>query len=268
METVEKSYLQECLLVGGQIKTEGCLSYDRQDRKAESNGVGELAEWKTLRTVINIDEQANLYKVRGVLEKKITDLGWRLSGLGWIIPLNNESALDLALAEIRQAVKDYNRSATCTSIRDILVAFRIASTDEKVADALYTSAVDLLSRAATAIEKGDVKELREALNGLVGIDKVLPPEQGSKISSLIEGARKQARIAVKGVKAAALGDEEKEKGLMGSLLSSLKDGVSGIRASLVEVASEIEQSLPQVPTAVRVVELVLTDDSEGVSNAL
>ena len=139
-------------------------------------------------------------------------------------------------------------------MRSLFTTFRIAATDERVAQALYEQTVELLTKAVEGIRNGDVKRLREGLNGLKGLDRVLPTESGEQVSKLIEKARKTARAAVKEVKEAALEDEEKERGLMGNLLKGLERGVSGIRASLIEVAEELDDT-PQVPISnVRVIE--------------
>jgi hypothetical protein len=234
-------YLNDCVLVVGGVQSSGCVSYSHTDRTEKLTGIVEEVDWRTHKTVDNVNEQKAMVTTRLNLERKITTLGAILSGFGWIIPASKSVELNNALKEIYAGVKAYNTTSTCTKLFAWMSIFDVRSNDERIAGALYEKAVDLLTEIESAIRNGDVKAIRTSLSAMRGLDTVLPTEKATQVSTLITNARAAVKQAVKAVKDAAGSDEAGARELLRLTLASANLGLSGIRASFVETAEEINQ---------------------------
>ena len=248
---MQKRYLTDCFLVVGGIQAHGCVRYTHTDREEELKGNVEKSEWQTHKVVSNVSEQKVLNATRIELERMVSALGAHLNGFGFIIPMSKEKELNEVLKGITARIKEYKVAAKDTELTAWLSVFQVKSTDESIAAALYSKTVQLLDDVKEALKNGNIEELRKALNGMRGLDQVLPPDRGKKIVSLIDTARSSARDAVKQVKSMS---EKKQVEMTKNLLKELESGVSGVRASFIEVMEELDLSAGV--TSTRVVELV------------
>ena len=231
-----RNYLQDGYLVVGAITQRGCVSYSHKNREEQTDGKRLDADWQTHKVCLSVEEDKKLGFTRGILTRKIEQLGTSLSGYGVYIPVTKARELEETIREVYQGIEDYNSESEYTRLEGSFVVFPIKGGDERVAQVLYNRTVDLLGAVNSAIEKGDVKGLRDALGKMKGLDRVLPVNTGEKLTKMIETARKAARRAVKAVKKST-DIESKQAEKIANELSGLN--VEGIRASFVEIADEV-----------------------------
>ena len=241
------SYLKDGYLVVGIIRRQGCTSYVMHDKDEKIDGETLTADWMTQKTCSSVTEEKAMLSTCYELNKKVFQLGVRISNFGTVVPYEKGAELEKAMTEIDEGVKTYNATAKYTRLFAELSVFLVDGGDEKVAKVMYNRVVESLTSVKDAIDKGDIKGLRESLNDLSGIDSILPMETGEKLSKQIESARKAARQAVQATKDIG---RDSEKAKTAAFIMS-KVGVEGLRATFVEIAEQINDkaktySLPVV----------------------
>lgn len=235
----QKTYLKSGYLVVGNVTQRGCATYRQENRTGTRVGDGLEEDWQAHKSCASVEEQKKVSAYRSIFSSKIAALGTYISGFGYLVQKERGQELEDTLRGIEAAVAQYNSEARYTRLGATFAIFETQATDEKVARALYGKVVGVLTEANKAIQAGDVKGLREALDNLKGTESMLPEETGQKLSRVIKMAREAAKRAVKAIKEGVteMGTAAVVKQVMAEV------DVSGVRAGMIEMEREITSEI-------------------------
>ena len=196
--------LKPGLLVSCATSVRGNVKYSRTDTVPESRQADGTAhaEWHTVKTVRDPEEQARADKVRSEARNEIVRVCSQ-SSFGLLCPTARRSELDAAVERALYMVREFNKTASTTTVRLSVLCGQIASTDEEAARALNRELVDLIADMQEGIASANPGAIRDAAKRAKAMEGMLTDETAEKVSGAIAEARKAARELVKRVEKGA-----------------------------------------------------------------
>lgn len=202
--SIEFSTLKPCLLISLKSSLTGNVRYARQDTQFDTitEDGKKVAKWETERVIEDPAEHEAAVKVRGKARSLITSVCVK-SSFGLVCPRDKAAVFDVALAEARALVAEFNRTARLTTVGIYVLAGQIASDDAEAVRAINSEVSDLLTEMQAGIKEMNVETIREAANKIRGLGAMLSPAAANVVQDAISVARAEARrLTQEGEKAA------------------------------------------------------------------
>lgn len=153
--------------------------------------------WETTETIDDAADFELAKQARSQARGKIQNV-CIATPFGSMCPLSKEDLLDAAIAEASRMADTYNRREESRSRIGIWVAKgRVADNDTQAAAGMANKLRELLDEMNDGVARLDAEAIRKAANEAREINRMLDPDQASKVSEAIEAVRKAARIIVK-----------------------------------------------------------------------
>lgn len=192
--------LPEVLLVGGRISRSGPVTYEKEgeDTKVERTVVTTEERVRTTRrTIRDLEGYEAAVKLIGQLNSGLSKI-CITSLFGRLCRLDKEQELRDYIREARILAKKHNDSALgrLHKVQVRLVPGFIAGDAERVAKGLVTEMQDLFTEMQGALDRNDVKAIRDVADRMREAAPVFKGKEQEKINAAIKSARKMARKLV------------------------------------------------------------------------
>lgn len=193
--TIETSTLRPGLLVSLKTSVSGNVSYVKVSKGTRREEGREIAEWETVRTIIDKEEHEAAQTVRSEAQALIRGVCAK-SAFGLLCPEIEKEKLDTAIAKARARIRGFNEEAKLSRIQLNVIAGRIASDDVEAVKAINSEVSDLMRLMNEGIANCDPKAIRDAANRTRSIGQMLSGTAAARVQLVIETARKVARDIV------------------------------------------------------------------------
>lgn len=192
------SVIRPGLLVSVKSTVVGGVSYQRidldTDKPAEASQ--DVTRWETRRVIEDKAEHERATKARSKALAEIRKV-CSVTSFGLLCPVDQEGALDAAVATARRVVDEYNETATHTRVSIYALKGRVASDDAEAARAITQEIAGLVQAMDAGIKAFDPAAIRDAASRARELSSLLSEEKSAKVDAAIEQARKAARTIVK-----------------------------------------------------------------------
>lgn len=191
----ERLSIKPSVLLGKSISRAAGITYQRTLLDESEKGGTESRRWETLRVIPNVDE----FKASGALVAECNRALMKVcvkTAVGLLCSKDNEKALDDTVAEIRSMIETANETYATVRISAAFVKGVIESSDDEAAKAITQDIQGFLANLYDAIEKCDVKKIRQTVLSMKGIDTLLPSVESEKIKAAMMAAKKVAKTIV------------------------------------------------------------------------
>jgi len=203
MGTVRPSaVLKSGWLVVADIHNHGCVSMKVSDRNEVVDVDRVLTgDWHTNKRIANVDEHKAVAKAVFDAKNGVKSLGYSVYA-GTYVPMSRGAELQEAISAARTIINLHNSTSKFTSISGGFITFLLAGDEGSAANAIISSAQQTLNKMADAIERADVKALRDTMRGAAGIESMFEASTAGKLSSAMQAAKKTARAITRASKKA------------------------------------------------------------------
>jgi hypothetical protein len=232
---VALSTLRPGLLVSLKTSCRGNVTYEREDLEVKEQVAEneDRAEWLTKRTIADVAEHKAAEDARSKARSIIARICTQ-SAFGLLCPEADADKLDKAVAEARELVDEFNRTAALTRVHVYVIAGRIAQDDVEAVKAINSEVQDLLDAMVIGVEKLDVKAIRDAAAKAKQLGSMLTPAAKALVGSAIDNARAAATRIVKAGEAAAIEIDE----------SAIRM-ITASRTAFLDLSDALEVARPQ-----------------------
>ena len=169
----------------------GGIKYDREELGGDVKSGTEILEWKTRRTIENVEEHrkavATRSKMRSIVTKNCIS-----TMMGLICPKVDELKLDESLGEAERIAKEFNETAKTCRLGVIGMKWDVQSDNDKAAKLIAGQIKNMLSDLDAAIKEANVEKIREILASTKGLDETIPDNKGGTV---LAEAMRAARVA-------------------------------------------------------------------------
>jgi len=242
------------LLVGLKTRIAGGVRYVRTEIDDRTDGVREVVEWKTTKTVDDAEQHKAATRVRLDARREIARV-CSATSFGLLCPRSEEEALDAAIARAQRMVILHNQEATTSRIELYVLKGRVAEDDEQAARAVASEIRDLIDDMDAAIKKADPAAIRDAATQARQMMAVLSEEKQEIAGKAIEAARKAARDIVRRV-------EKKGEDIAAVLVEIDGSAIQAARLAFLDMG---DQQVPEVQPAAEAAPRVI--DTEEAAEA-
>lgn len=195
--------LRPGLLVSMQTSIKGNVSYHDLERDVDRDGVTEVTEIRTRKTVTDVDEQAAAIKQRTKIRGMILSVCTQ-SAFGLLCPNDREQDLRDAITLARKLTDEFNETARVSRMAVNVIFGRIAQDDVDAVRAISSELRDLMESMERGVKSLDVKVIRDAANKATEVGKMLSPDANERLATAITAARSSARKIAKAGDSAAI----------------------------------------------------------------
>ena len=245
--------LHSSLKGGVHYKVTPLVSEESRESVVDDNTAVE--EWKTRKTVDNVEEHEAAVKVRGAALYLIRKHCIK-SPFGLLCPEVNEAALDSGVVEANLLRDDFNEASLFTKIELFVMKGRIATSDEQAAKAIAGEMRNLLAEMSQAIKSLDPEAIAEAATKAKEMSQMLAEEQQEKVSAAIETARAVRREIAKNLKRKGQGAIEVAKDYRAQIAS-----IEEARTAFLDFEEPVLLTAEQEAPGVAVKELDLGEET-------
>lgn len=147
-----------------------------------------VAEWETIRTIVDRDEHDRAVKVRSEARTCLTKVCVS-SAFGLLCPEADSPDLVLAIAKAKRLCADFNVSSKVTTVSFNALMGRVAQDDVEAIKAINAEVRDLISDMKDGIENIDAASIRIAASKLKQLIPMLAPDAQARANPAIEVAR-------------------------------------------------------------------------------
>lgn len=185
------STIRPGVLVSLKTSMQGNVRYDREDLGEFVEGSVAEKDWKTKRTIADIEE----FEVGGKVRAKALSLirgKCARSAFGLLCPESKVEELDAAITEANRLVDEFNRRAKVTQVHVYTIAGRIQPDDERAIKAIKSEIRQLVDIMSEGVRKLDPKAIRKAANQARSVGQMLPDDARERVQEAIKVARKAA----------------------------------------------------------------------------
>jgi len=190
--SIPVSTLKPGLLVHIATSVKGNVSYDKSEEKLISNEGAEVTEWTTERTIKDAAEQKAATEVRSKARNLVLAVCVATEH-GLLCPTDKRAELDAAFDEARALVREFNATASVTSLKFNALAGYIAPDDLTAVRAINGEVRDLISEMQAGIDGLDVERVRDAAARAKKIGNMLAPEMQARIDDAVKAVRGMAK---------------------------------------------------------------------------
>jgi hypothetical protein len=238
------SKIRPGLLVSVKTSVTGDVTYSKQTIVPDHAVEGterRVAEWNTVRTILDADEFEASRKVRS---EAIYTVGrvCASTAFGYLCPEDKVSELEAAIAEARSKIDGFNATARLSRVSFYVITGRVARDDVEAIRAISAEVRDLISAMAAGVESLDASKVRDAANRARQISAMLSDDAQQKVAAVIDLAREAARKMVKAAKAGEQAAKEIDRAAI--------EKISAARLSFLDVEESAPAAdLPEIPRA-------------------
>lgn len=188
--------LQPSLLIIHDVKLRGGVTYKVVDRDTTEDGRREDTTIKTEKVIYDKPEfdagRALRARIETLMKNQTEGARSEIGLFAPDIPATF-TAIQNAEREIQSLIDSYHGTAFYNRITSRVITFRIQSDNRQALEAVSELIETGLDDLKTAVKNADVKNIRLALKGLKGFDKLLPDTASAELQTLINDMRKKAR---------------------------------------------------------------------------
>lgn len=232
-ETLAPSTLRPGLLISLTSRLIGNIHYEKENLRHKKTAGGEEAEWKTKRTIQDLQEHLAGRKAQSAARSCITRVCSK-TAFGLLCPEAKAKELEAAIADARKLTDAFNRKAKLSNLQVYVIAGKVSPDDVEAVRAINGEVRGLIKAMEDGIKNLDVEAVRAAANDARRIGTMLSSDASGRIKEAIDQARTAARKIVKaGETAAGTVDQEVLKNLERSRTSFL-DMDGGVGAAVPE----------------------------------
>lgn len=198
--------LKPSLFIIHDVKHSGGIQYRISDRESETEDRTERTNWKTERTISDLDAFNAARATRSRIENLMrSETGAAVSDItgGMFAPDAPETweALEAAQLKIQEEIETYRRDFDGGNrLTSRVIVFRITGENRQILEALRDQIADGLEALKAAVMDANPDRIRAALKSLKGMDKVLNPEAAARLAGLMDTYRAKAREITAAVK--------------------------------------------------------------------
>jgi hypothetical protein len=210
-----------------------------------------VAEWETTRTIFDPEEHKRATKVRQNARNMIAD-ACISTGFGLLCPADRRERLTETVKAAREIVREFNATATLSTVRVYVIAGYIADNDEEAMRAIAAEVKDLFTSMEQGIQGMDAAAIRDAASRALKVGQMLQPEASESVKEAVKLARDVARKITKaGETAAQEVDQQAIKAISAKrtafldLTGEFEDVDIKGTGRAVEMEPEVEVKLPK-----------------------
>jgi len=190
---------KELILVTQEVSNPGDVTYrslGHEQTDLEGSEVRTVQTVKTSQKIVkNPEEQDKARKLAGTIRGSLRGLGRVLLSGVVLVPKEDEEELDKMLADARKEASDFNSAARHHFVRVSTLKIPLLSQDADVAKELTFTIQQSLGELRDALDKCDVKRIRNVAAQMKSLSRVLPDAEGSAVNRAVVNARSLATWA-------------------------------------------------------------------------
>jgi hypothetical protein len=210
------------------------------------------AKWETERVILDPVERKRASETRSKCRALVSRV-CSASTFGLLCPEDRRGELDDAVREAQRLSREFNMNATLTRVHVYVIAGRIAPDDEQAARAIASDVRGLLEEMEQAIQRLDVKAVRDAANRAKSMGQMLTPGAAERVKLAVDAARTIAKRIVKaGEESAAVIDQMLVKRITDSRTAFLDLDEQAIEVSAPTSEARAVDFEPELPIDVPV----------------
>lgn len=196
---MDTTILNSGWMVVSDLHARGCARYRQKNVQERRDGKSLEGEWEGEKTVEDVDEHRAMRAAYNAARRRVASVGYETLA-GTYVPYERGAALEEAIREAYEIVREHNEAAACTGIEGGFMAFALTGENEAAAAAVLQRAQDTLGQLQQAIRSADPKSIRAALRDARGMDAVFSGSRGQALSDAFQDARRIAREIVRASK--------------------------------------------------------------------
>lgn len=183
--------LAECFLVPFSVSLQDTIRYNSTELDKQVDGVREVKKMETIRTIEDVQRHAGGVSLRSAMYRRLETV-CKKTIIGYICPMAKLDDLNAALLWVREQAATYNDGDIGRIVVDEAIV-EIRSDNESAARAIAKQLQSIMDDLMRALDKADVKALREVIETGMGLEAMLPPEDGAAFVEAMRAARTAAR---------------------------------------------------------------------------
>lgn len=223
--------LKACFLVGYKVSVHGGIHYNHHDEERWEEGSAEMATWLTEKEIKDASEYKRAQALRNKAKRYLRKLGVP-SELGVMVPVEDEDEINKVYRQLQVEVDLFNIEAQHSEIRFRVLKFKIEGENELALQDMLQDMRRNLVDLKQAVKRADVKNIREVIQRMKGMEMVLPESAADYVQRAVADAKAQAIEMRKAL-------EERNEDLADVQKRISTDSVDFARFALMEPGSDL-----------------------------
>lgn len=188
---MQRLTLKPSVLVAASLTRTGGVSYAREVLNESQDDDHEIREWKTTRDVPKLSQLKKAEAVASQCRRLLGEVCYRTS-FGLVCAKEREPQLLDAAKQIRQLVEQANLELNGIRLHVSLIRGEIVSDDQAAAEAILQDLAGFFTTLQGAVEGCDVKQIRQTLATMRGVEQLLEPAQSETLQAAVRAAKHAA----------------------------------------------------------------------------